>query len=425
MKVSQFNLFLEEHNIIFNSLTRSMAVLSEADLHGFKQTPFDINFIDQDLLDDYLECGFIVPDDVDELQSLKYRYWKSKFDTSELHITIMTTLKCNFRCTYCFEHHQNIDITDQTMNGIKEFVRYELTERKRYKSLSVDWYGGEPLCNKNAIISLSGFFKDLCNQLSVNYSSSITTNGYYFTPEMQNDLFEVGVRHAQITLDGSKTMHNSRRSISNYDTFTTIVDNINGTNNKWTISVRVNVDRNNAYDIKSIIDVLDNKYNNIGIYACIVTPALDSRYQVGDYNIIIPYILDFYKYGLEKGFDITNISSLLFNDYKSCVVGSDNHMIISPDGKIFKCGESFECEDSGYVGNIDKNGKVTLFENKLTKWNIDPFSIEKCRKCTFLPICYGGCILKRITKRDNICMWELTHNYLNYLELLYQLIIRG
>lgn len=100
-------------------------------------------------------------------------------------------------------------------------------------------------------------------------------------------------------------------------------------------------------------------------------------------------------------------------------------MIISPDGKIFKCGESFECEDSGYVGNIDKNGKVTLFENKLTKWNIDPFSIEKCRKCTFLPICYGGCILKRVTKRDNICMWELTHNYLNYLELLYQLIIRG
>ena len=150
----------------------------------------------------------------------------------------MTTLNCNFRCTYCFEEHRDVNLTDCTLERIKKMVELKLQEG--YSRLSIDWYGGEPLLNMSGIKELSQFFIQLCNERAIEYVASITTNGYTFSPDIQRELFSLGVAHAQITLDGSKEIHDKRRILlDGNSSFDTIKNNIINACEGMTISLRI------------------------------------------------------------------------------------------------------------------------------------------------------------------------------------------
>ena len=92
-----------------------MAVLNDDDYQLFKAPSPDFSKLDNETLKEFFESGFIIDDDRDELAEIKHLYWQAKFDATTLHITIMTTMDCNFRCIYCFEKHKEIYMSDHTM----------------------------------------------------------------------------------------------------------------------------------------------------------------------------------------------------------------------------------------------------------------------------------------------------------------------
>ena len=49
------------------------------------------------------ENGFLVADRATERRSLDEYFTSVKRDRSELNVTILTTLQCNFACDYCFQ----------------------------------------------------------------------------------------------------------------------------------------------------------------------------------------------------------------------------------------------------------------------------------------------------------------------------------
>ncbi|MFV0441536.1 MAG: 4Fe-4S cluster-binding domain-containing protein [Lachnospirales bacterium] len=117
-------------------------------------------------------------DDMDELEDLKLNYWENKVNSEVLHLSIMTTLKCNFKCTYCFEEPKNIELNEQVENKILSFIKKNI---KIYKSIHIDWYGGEPLINIKSIECLSEKIIEICNENGVQYWATITTNGYDYS----------------------------------------------------------------------------------------------------------------------------------------------------------------------------------------------------------------------------------------------------
>lgn len=191
MRKSNYNILSQKSNLLFNTLTRAMAVLTDEDYHLFISSTPDFTKLDADTLNEFIESGFIISDDRDELSEIKHSYWQAKFDMTTLHITIMTTLDCNFRCVYCFEKHKKISMDESTIESVKGMISQKL--KQGYSVLSVDWYGGEPLLNMNCIRLLSSYFIQLCRDNGIEYVASITTNGYNFTPDIQHELFELGV----------------------------------------------------------------------------------------------------------------------------------------------------------------------------------------------------------------------------------------
>ena len=96
-----------------------------------------------------------------------------------------------------------------------------------------------------------------CTNNNREYIGSITTNGYLLNKHIFSELYIVGIRTYQITLDGEK--HDKFRVLENGSgTFNTIKNNISNISNMdgdFHIIIRVNVDKNSGENIEFYKDL--------------------------------------------------------------------------------------------------------------------------------------------------------------------------
>ena len=58
---------------------------------------------ERDAFDLLSENGFFVPDYATDRRNMADYFHRIKHSTDELHITVLTTLQCNFACGYCYQ----------------------------------------------------------------------------------------------------------------------------------------------------------------------------------------------------------------------------------------------------------------------------------------------------------------------------------
>ena len=168
----------------------------------------ELSVQDNLLIDQMLSCGFLVPADLDEISALRSRYLQSQANCDSLAVTIMPTDSCNFNCFYCFQDKQSILMSNDTANALVNFI-----DSKLYgvKTLKVTWFGGEPLLALNLIQFLSHSLRQLAKKHSCDYEAFIITNGYLLNDSNIQILSQCQIRTVQISLDGDKSTHDSRR----------------------------------------------------------------------------------------------------------------------------------------------------------------------------------------------------------------------
>ena len=104
----------------------------------------------------FREQGVIIPEAFDELDYLKQQHDQAKFvSTGMLSMTICPTLNCNFRCTYCYQHHPVGIMTQEVQDRI---VRYVKGYSPPLEKLFVTWFGGEALLELPVIERLTEHF---------------------------------------------------------------------------------------------------------------------------------------------------------------------------------------------------------------------------------------------------------------------------
>ena len=103
-----------------------------------------------------------------------------------------------------------------------------IVSKQDIQYFELDWFGGEPLlCYKNMVQPISEFTKSVCEEKKVFFISGITTNGYLINTEMIDFFKKVNMQSFQITLDGSKDIHDTiRYTHSNKGSYDRIVHNI-------------------------------------------------------------------------------------------------------------------------------------------------------------------------------------------------------
>lgn len=395
MESSQFNVLVpyEDKILLYNTLSRSLLALDQPDEQ--KQVVSALEYPYGNPENRYIniltENGFIVASKAEELEHLALMNRLSRFQTATLNLQVTMTLNCNLRCPYCFEEQRNERLTQDARNKILKFLSRKIPN---LEYLTIEWFGGEPLLAINDIVALNLKIKDLCTKHRCEYVPSITTNGVLLNQKRVAQLVEGGINVAQITLDGPAKAHDNRRvGINKSPTFERIVENIDiALQNGMTISVRINVDKDNVGSMEELLHNLKDRglHREISYYFKRVFPPGTSRVyddlplSVDEYA---EAVLNLRRTARKMGF--SKVSMISYDHSQTCVAESINQYQVSPTGELYKCAEVFKPFER--VGMIDEYGGEMLEERYFQWMSKDVFSDSECSRCKVLPLCWGGC----------------------------------
>ena len=332
-------------------------------------------------------------DDFYELK--KYLRYKQAFSNKRIGLVLVPTFTCNFKCPYCYENNlPNTTMRVEVVEAIYSFIK-----KLGQNDVDLCWHGGEPLIAFDSIVSFLDKIKN--DSDIVLRSHSMVSNGFLLDKSKCNILNEFHLNRIQITIDGNKDYHNRSRihktGVLTYDTIIQNIENVFQYIPDCQVIVRVNLHNENKDSFPALYKELKERWsmqnfvfnisfvndvNNSCKVACLANKGK------------ISYMRSLYElYGIE---DISlSVQPLVGGCTASCI----NSYVIGPLGEIYKCWADVGRKEK-IVSNVF-DGKISNYLLPSYTVGSDMFSDEKCKKCAFMPMCEGGCIVRRFNQKHN------------------------
>lgn len=401
MKSSRFNIYDEEnYSYIANTLTGSHIQVTKEELIRIRDEEFAE--FDENEINVLKENGIIVDSELNEMQLLRNAYNFCKYTNKKATITIAPSLGCNFDCVYCYEDKNNECMDEKIQNQVLIFLQSLLTDN-HISELNVCWYGGEPLLHMDIVRKLSMRMIAFCNEKEIMYRASIITNGY-LVDDTTVDLFkQCWIRTVQITIDGSKKVHDVRRKLINgngtYEKVKNAIFLL--AENDISVVVRVNLDKSNIHEYKNVYDTLAEK-RNVNCYPAIVT--VEETQNLCQKSVCYTHA-EFQKF-------YNTIYKDLYEDKKrsfaldihpginNCAAEHAYSYLIAPDGHLYKCLNDI-CNSKYAVGHVSGEPCNAVVAGKYL--GRDPFTEPECERCPYIPVCYGGCVYEYQKHSTHAC----------------------
>lgn len=428
LKYSQFNIIdeIKEGTFSFyNTKNRKHLLLhpnEKISTEHFYNDSFILE-LSRELREKLIQHEFIVSKQIDELEGLeKMKEQDRKENYAGLFLTILPTLQCNFKCSYCFEDSESINakIMDaQTQDNIIQFIESKLLTGIKDK-IQVKWFGGEPLLAKNVMFSLSKSIKKLAKTAKLEYQSTIVTNGYLLDRLTKEEIEDLKVSSIQVTLDGLEQTHNKRRPAKNGDnSFSKIVENIEKVLKFFqNIIIRMNIDKTNAHEIHHLLKFLKQRgilHAGCQVYFAFVDTEMGKYSMESQCSAMLNRrdIQDIYEIitsHLEEE-NLSDLEPLYYPRFLSvaCDAQIKNYYVINPEGFVFKCSGDASFPDRSL---FNLNTRKTVNSERGEQFlNFSATENKRCRKCSLLPICQGGCVAKYmdLENGDSSHCWPFCH----------------
>lgn len=384
--------------LLHNVITGQLILLDADEAALLEALPVSQNQVAEPLIEAY----FLVPADYEEQETVdKLRIlMKRIFDVKGInHYMILPTTNCNARCPYCFEN--GVRRISMDMSTADRIVEYICANRSK-ESINLHWFGGEPLLGVSKVDHICEGLKNH----GISFRSVMTSNGYLFSEELINRVaVDWNLRLIQITLDGTEEIYNKVKGYVYTDKgeespYWRVLRNIHLLLERGIqVIIRLNVDKQNAGDLRNLIDELFLGFYDTGkkpdIYAArifdeceILSESAAAVEEIdGDLSRSLNELNDYLKqigmYGPTK-----NLLSLKIN---SCMADSDETVVIFPDGCLSKCEM---IKDEYIYGHISSD---ELFVRNREQFR-EVLQLKNCGDCPLYPACI---LLKNCpTKKD-------------------------
>jgi len=385
-----------------------------------------------DALDTLRENGFIVADRHAERRQVDDFFTTVKSDASELHVTVLTTLQCNMACDYCFQgdhgdHNKFADkMSLETAARTGDWIEREL-DRVRPESLTLMFFGGEPLLNLPVMYYLAERMWGATQARGLGMAISIITNGLLLTPEVVERLEPFGLGGIKITLDGDRDAHNRMRPMrGGQGTFDRIVENIRRVADRVRISIGGNFDESSVDSYPALLKFLSEqdfagKLAKVNFKPVIrtdvqrlpkgvlpLTPVNGDGRPLGGTCMTAAgegklggSVCDSCGFAEEK-------MSFLREETKRhgfptpdgvhtgpCHIHMQHAHTIGPDGSLYAC-PGFTGDLGQSTGHIDDRRDTLREKNRERFDHLNPW--KECGDCAFIPVCAGGCLVASHTQ---------------------------
>lgn len=336
-----------------------------------------------------------------------------------LHLVILPTEECNFRCIYCYERFEQGKMLPSVRKGVKELVRKRAPE---LKWLAVSWFGGEPLLAMDVIQELATEFLNLSTAYGFRVFHHITTNGYGLTPETSAALFRLGIKHFQVTLDGPEEEHDRKRPMANGSgSFPKIWENLlalRATKQDFKVIVRMNLDVESLLPARRFLKKLAKHFSGDRRFALHLHPIGrwggpndEDINTIKDTGLLAGLYKEARNLGLQLALELGPMSHV-------CYAALPYSFVIRADGRINKCTVALE-EPANQIGRLLPDGRMLVNHERLRPWIFNnALNDSVCSRCVLRPACQGAsCPWERIRDGTRPCP-EIKRNLRDYLEIL-------
>jgi uncharacterized protein len=360
--------------------------------------------------------GFLVKNTFDELADIRTRFQEARGQTPMV-LTLTTTQDCNLGCYYCYETRSNDSLQTSNISVIADWVRQRLVQSGK-DSLHVDWYGGEPLLNIKFVEEASSVLQNLCSDLNVTYSASIISNGTCWPTDLSLFVRKHRIRQVQISFDGLKNHHDKRRRYrkgwapaqysSSFEQAVAVVDELL---HVVRVDVRFNTDRGNQTDLEPFIEFCRSRGWFDKPFPCIFQLARISDYSERSEFMSQAKISEdeFEKVRERARLLVPAESSLDETTARStaplprtsvCAALAHDSIVIGADGSYYRCGlqvgeKKRAVEFRNSHGDAERGADADWWDK------FDPTLQPNCSRCSFLPVCWGGCPKKHLEGDQN------------------------
>ena len=298
---------------------------------------------------------------------------KAALSQQKLHLILLPTEKCNFRCTYCYEDFALGRMPLAVINGVKRLITNRIPVLSTF---DLSWFGGEPLLAKDIMLNIGTYAHELCRRQGVGFSANTTTNGYGLTEELFSQLLDISHTEFQITLDGDEEWHDKTRVRANGgSTFAKIWENLHGcrrTEREFLITLRLHVHEDNVESMKRLHGRLKDEFlgdsrfvayfhkvSNLGGPRPVSAKVLKRK----EYLEALDYITD----GRSRlSAPASGISEEHIEGY-ICYAARPNSLVIRANGRVGKCTVALQDERND-IGRINEDGTLDINNEKLRLW---------------------------------------------------------
>lgn len=402
------------HNIVSKVLNTdqyfSVNLLSgNADLLSAEEATVLMSFeegivADAEIQQNLVEKGYLVTQESEnKLYRNSYFDFVDQREEEEVQLFFVPNYSCNFSCSYCYQDeytNPSQHATPELIEAFFSYVRLEFAKRRKYLTI----FGGEPLLNTPQQKEMIRLLIEKSNVLGIDIC--VVTNGYYL--ENYIDLLSQGkIREIQITLDGTKKIHDQRRFLKGGSpTFEPIVRGIDAALKAgFPVNLRMVIDKQNIENLPELASYAIEKGwtshplfktqigRNYELHHCQSTPdqlftRLSLFRKIFELTEQYPHIKEFYqpsysvaKYLSEHG----ELPDPLFDACPAC----KSEWAFDYTGRIYSCTATVGKEEEA-LGTFFP--EVTKNEQLIQQWaSRDVTAIEECRNCPVQLACGGGC----------------------------------
>jgi uncharacterized protein len=422
---------------LMNTLTDAQAVVSDdvvalLDRLGAGTTPESAVVRDErEALETLAKNGFLVRHLSSERAALESHFAAFREDASQLRVTILTTLQCNFACDYCYQgEHGDAGSPAEKMSigtatRVAAWIARQVEEVKPGR-LVLTFFGGEPLLNVPAMFEIAGRSSKHAASRGVTQLVNIITNGLLLTPQVVEIMMPLGLTGVKVTLDGDRETHDRMRPLrGGQGTFDRIIENVRRVAPLVPVTIGGNFDMETAGRYPVLLDFLKEQdfagriarvafkpiikpveparpsavipltpvdLNQRPLKASCMTAAGPSTGRSGatmpgspcdSCNLLDDKMTFLREETRRRGFPAPDGVHM-----GPCEVYRRHSHTIGPDGSLYAC-PGFTGEFALAVGHIGGSREpehaagARRFE-RLAPW-------RRCGDCPFIPVCGGGC----------------------------------
>lgn len=348
-------------------------------------------------LKDLVDGGFLVLSGTDE-DYLATNAHVRRYTDHSLHLIVMPTEQCNFRCVYCYESFKRGAMRPDVQQGVINLVK----GTPDLQSLVLSWFGGEPLMERDIVLRVTRELSQYAAYKHISLVTVATTNGYYLEPDYAEEVIAAGLTNFQLTLDGVREEHDHRRvAADGSPTFDRIWANLlhlRRSNLSFLVSLRHNFDPGNYSRLDEFLELLASTFGGDDRFDLELQPIgrwggeNDRNLTVCEGRDVIDTLFRAKEQAAHKGFRDSIGPTLLEPSGSVCYAADPHSFVIGPNGQLYKCTVELDYHERNMVGQLKPDGTLELDWSRMALWTetdgLDPGS--KCQPCYFRGACHGA-----------------------------------